>query len=175
MRLMPPRRRTWFDWVIIVSGVVPHLHYWGGGAALGIVALFRLAHGDAAPPSDELMQTHDGWPPVLLPSWPFWVSTPGLLAGVVLSLRGSTWPASTLQPWLASSFALFAGADGLLFALAFLGTPEWPRDSFIPGSVVCLAGAVGLGAVLVRRGRPVGPRANQAQSSWKRRVARSER
>lgn len=175
MRLMPPRRRTWFDWAIIVSGVVPHLQYWGSGAALGIVALFRLAHGDAAPPSDEIMQTHDLWPPVILPSWPFWVSMPLLLAGVVRSLRASTWPTTTMQPWLASSFALFAGADGVLFALAFLGTPEWPRDSFIPGSVACLAGAVGLGVVVVRRGRPVRPGGNRAQPLRKRHASRSER
>ena len=175
MRLMPPRRRTWFDWVIIVSGVVPHLQYWGSGAALGIVALFRLAHGDAAPPSDEIMQTHERWPPLILPSWPFWVSMPLLLTGVLRSLRASSWPATTLQPWLVSSLALFAGADGVLFALAFLGTPEWPRDSFIPGSVVCLAGAVGLGAVLVKRGRPLSPRPNHAQHSRKRHVSRSER
>jgi hypothetical protein len=175
VKRLPSRPRTWFDWVIIVSGIVPHLEYWGSGAALGIVALFRLAHGDAAPPSDELMQTHDRWPPVILPSWPFWVSMPLLLAGVVRSLRGSTWPTTTLQPWLASSFALFAGADGVLFALAFLGTPEWPRDSFIPGSVVCLAGAVGLGVVLVQRGCPIRPRGDQAEPSRKRHVFRSER
>jgi hypothetical protein len=175
VRLAPPRRRTWFDWVIIVSGVVPHFLYWGGGAVLGIVALVRLAHGDAAPPSDEIMQTHDHWPPMILPSWPFWVSMPLLLAGVLGSLRASTRPAVTLQPWLASSFALFAGADGVLFALAFLGTPEWPRDSVIPGSVVSLAGAVGLGVVLVQRGSPVRPPDNHAQLSGTRHVSRSER
>jgi len=175
VRLMPLRRRTWFDWAVIASGVVPHFHYWGGGAALGVVALFRLAHGDAAPPSNELMQTHDGWPPVILPSWPFWVSMPLLLAGVVCSARGSTWPATTLQPWLASSFALFAGAAGVLFALAFLGTPAWPRDSVIPGSVVCLTGAVGLCTVLMRHVMSADARRTAAQSSFKRHVSRSDR
>ena len=144
-------RRSWFDWAVFVSGVTPHFVYWGSGAVLGIVALVRLAHGEPAPPYDALMQTDDDWPPVILPSWPFWASMPMLVIGVArsrafgLGRRESSW-----QPWLVPSLALFAGADGILFALAFWETPEWPRDSAVPGVILMMTGVVGLTALVVR-------------------------
>jgi hypothetical protein len=148
------RHRTWFSWAVFACGVVPHVVYWGGGAVFGVVAIVRLAHGESAPPSDSIMQTHENWPPVILPSWPFWIAAPALVVGVIRSLdiRGIS-RTNSLQPWLVSSFALFAGADALLMAIAYLETPEWPRDSLVPGAVLTLTGLVGLGAVVVKRAK----------------------
>lgn len=148
------KRRTWFYWAVLACGVVPHVVYWGGGAAFGVVALVRLARGDDFPPSDRIMQTHENWPPGILPSWPFWVVAPALVVGVILSVGNQrVFRATSVEPWLVSSFAFFAGADALLMAMAYLDTPEWPRDSLVPGAVLTLVGLVGLGAAVVRPAR----------------------
>ena len=141
----------WFYWAVFVCGVVPHVVYWGGGAGFGVVALVRLAQGEAAPPSESIMQTHENWPPIILPSWPFWVVAPVLITGVIRTLRSRRGSGVTsVPPWLVSSFALFAGADALLMAIAYVETPEWPRDSFVPGAVLTLSGLIGLAAVALR-------------------------
>ena len=115
-------RRTRFDWSVFASVVLAHLGYWGGGAGLAVVALVRQAHGNAAPSGDELMQTSENWPPLDLPSWPFWVSTPLLVVAVARTVRAKAFP-SSWSPSVTAGFALLGGVDGLLFAVAFLDTP----------------------------------------------------
>ena len=97
-----------------------------------------------------------------------------LVVAVARTVRATAIP-SSWSPTVTAVFALLGGVDGLLFAVAFLDTPEWPRDSVIPGTVLCIAGIVGLCNVLVRHILSVGARRTEAQPSWKRRVARSER
>jgi hypothetical protein len=167
-------RRTWFDWSVLASVLLAHLGYWGGSAALAVVALVRQARGEAAPSGDELMRTSESWPPLDLPSWPFWVSTPLLVVAVERTVRATAFP-SSWSPTVTAVFALLGGVDGLLFAVAFLETPEWPRDSVIPGTVLCLAGIVGLCNVLVRHVLSAAIRRTAAQPTYKRHVSRSER
>jgi hypothetical protein len=167
-------RRTWFDWSVFASLFLAHLGYWGGSAGLAVVALVRYVHGEAAPPGDELMRTSAGWPPIDLPSWPFWVSAPLLVVAVARTVR-ATAVVSSWSPTVTAVFALLGGVDGLLFAVAFLDTPEWPRDSVIPGTVLCIAGIVGLCTVLVRRVLGAGARRTAVQSSCQRHVSWSEK
>lgn len=143
-------RRSWFDWSVFASVLMAHLGYWGGSAVFAVLTLVRAAHGEAAPPGDALMRTSENWPPMILPSWPFWVAAPLLVVGVVRAVRGTSSPSVTWPPAMVSAFALLAGIDGLLFALAFIDTPGWPRDSIVPGAGLCLVGALGLGSVFKR-------------------------
>jgi hypothetical protein len=170
----PMPRRTWFDWLVFASVFLAHLGYWGGSAVFAVVALVRQAHGEPAPSGDELMRTSESWPPLDLPSWPFWVSMPLLVVAVARTVRATAIP-SSWSPTVTAVFALLGGVDGLLFAVAFLDTPEWPRDSVIPGTVLCIAGIVGLCNVLVRHVLSAAIRRPAAQHSRKHHVSRSER
>jgi hypothetical protein len=170
----PMPRRTWFDWMVFASVFLAHLGYWGGSAVFAVVALVRQAHGEPAPSGDELMRTSESWPPLDLPSWPFWVSMPLLVVAVARTVRATAIP-SSWSPTVTAVFALLGGVDGLLFAVAFLDTPEWPRDSVIPGTVLCIAGIVGLCNVLVRHVLSAAIRRTAAQHSREHHVSRSER
>lgn len=161
-----------------VGIVLPGLTYLGTGLVFTCIALSSTIRGRTSPFEGDVMSTSPGWPPFIVPSVTFWISLPLLLALAALVI----WRPQGLSDALRSGFvALYLGLSGcwsVVFSLSFWGTPEWPRDSFVPGlielvaavavAVVGLTRLVGasVGRRRSRRGRPAvqGPATNRGEA-----------
>lgn len=119
--------------------ILPGLTFMGTRLVLLCTALSYTTRGRPSPYEGHVMWSSPGWPPFIVPSLTFWISLPLLLglAAVVI------WRPHGLSDAYRSGFvALYLGLSGtwsILFSLSFWGTPEWPRDSFIPGSIELVA------------------------------------
>jgi tryptophan-rich sensory protein len=148
--------------------MLPALTFLGARLVLLCIALSYTTRGQESPFEGDVMWTSPGWPPFIVSSLPFWVALPlllGLAAVVIWRPRG-------LSHAYRSGFVAFylgmSGAWSILFSLSFWETPEWPRDSLVPGLIELVACVV---VAVVGLTRLIGALAERRRSRSRRPVA----
>jgi hypothetical protein len=137
--------------LVAAAGVVmPGLTFLGTRIALLCISLSSTTRGLPSPFIGDVMSTSPGWPPFVVPSFPFWASLPILLGLAVVAIWRPYLLGDAYKPGFVALYLGLAGSWSVLFALSFSGTPGWPRDSLIPGALETAACVVVSCVALVR-------------------------
>jgi hypothetical protein len=106
------------------------------------IALNETLRGRPSPYEGDIMDTSPGWPPVIAPSFPFWLCLPVLLVLAVITIFRPSALGGAFKPGFVAAYLVLSAGWALLFAASFSETEAWHRDSGIPGIVLLGVGLV---------------------------------
>lgn len=126
-----------------IVGIASPVYFQLARLVFGCLALPKGGDFRTNPGGGPLFQSAEGWPPFVLPSGPFWLTSVALLAlVVVVFLRRAESLDFALQPFVLSFWCGLAAFYSLAHSLFFVDLDAWPRDSFVAAFVLaaeCLA------------------------------------
>lgn len=144
-----------------VVGIASPVYFQLARLVFGCLALPKGGDFRTNPGGGPLFQSAEGWPPLVLPSGPFWLASVAMLAlAVFVFLKRAESLDFALQPFVLSFWCGLAAFYSWAHSQFFIDLDAWPRDSHAAAFVLgaeCFAFFV-LGvlrtvrSILVRRG-----------------------
>ena len=145
-----------------IVGIASPVYFQVARLVFGCLALPKGGGFRTNPEGGPLLQTAEGWPPFVLPSGLFWLTSVAMLAlAVAVFIKRAESLEFALQPFVLSFWCGLAAFHSWAHSLFFFDLDAWPRDSFVAAIVLaaeCLAFFIlgtlrTVASLLVKRGR----------------------